>query len=111
MVRDLENAKSEAECLEDLFNDSFDDLEDATAEVESDEDPFNDSLDISALDDMDNENASSFQTSNILSPVDERCANFKRKSDIVLHKNSKKPNLNQIVINGGFVCSCIFLNI
>ena len=64
------------------------------AEVESVEDPFNDSFDISMLDDMDEDDDAFFQTSNIISHEDERCTNFKRKSDIVLHKNFKKANLN-----------------
>ena len=56
-------------------------------ELESVEDPFNDSLDFSGLCD---ENGAS----NIIPPVNERCTNFKRKSDTNFDKCSKKTKQN-----------------
>ena len=74
--------KSDPEIV-DLFNESFDEME--VPEPESGDDPFNDSLDISGLYD---ENDAS------IPPDDDRCANFKRKSDADLYKCSKKPKQN-----------------
>ena len=86
VVRDLQNIQTEAESLDDLFNDSFEDLEDSMPVLESVEDLFNESFE--NLDD------SMPAASNILSPEDERCTNFKRKSHHNLQPDFKrsKPN-------------------
>ena len=80
-----------------LESDEYDNVLDmacATTEAESVEDLFNDSFDISMLEDMDAENTTLSQASNIISPENERSANLKRKTDIIPHKNFKKANLN-----------------
>ena len=85
-VQDLQNIQCEAESLDDLFNVSFEDLEDSMPVLESIEDLFNESFKDLVH--------SKPVASNIFSPEDEWCTNFKRKSHHNLQPDFKrsKPN-------------------